>query len=55
MTSHRMRRSIGERFVEVIIDLGLKEYMDIFLAVMTDMLRRGRVDERLWRKRGFIR
>lgn len=32
---HRMRRSIGERFTEGIIGLGLREYIGIFLAVMT--------------------
>lgn len=41
MTNCWMRRGIGNRFMEVMIDLGLKECIDIFLAVMTDMLRRG--------------
>lgn len=41
MTNCWMKRSIGERFMEVMVDLGLKEHVDVFLAVKPDMLRRG--------------
>lgn len=53
MTSHRMRRGVGERLVEAVIDLGCEECTDIFLAgrVMMDMLGRGRADEWLWRSK----